>query len=291
MRHHLRINDDVFRAHFNRKPFFLDHDLVGHPLFELERLVQLAHSLPPAHTEFNVGNLPVNQQLAAPDANGLSVEETIRRIEEDGSYLIIKWAEEDPEYRALLDELMDQIQALSEPLAPGMYKRACFIFLSSPHAVAPFHVDHEYNFLLQVRGTKTVHMWDPNDRFLVSDRQLEEHYTDFKFRYLPHKEEFDVTAWKCELTPGKGLHFPVVAPHYVRNGDRACLSFSITFRSEHSLRRELIYQTNARMRRLGLKPAEYGTNPMEDAAKLAAARTVRAARRLFGGRPREDRHY
>ena len=32
--------------------------------------------------------------------------------------------------------------------------REAFIFISSPNTVTPYHMDPEYNFLLQIRGTK-----------------------------------------------------------------------------------------------------------------------------------------
>ena len=37
---------------------------------------------------------------------------------------------------------------------PGMCYRAGWIFVSSPNTVTPFHMDHEHNFILQIRGTK-----------------------------------------------------------------------------------------------------------------------------------------
>ena len=37
------------------------------------------------------------------------------------------------------------------------------IFVSSPGAVTPFHMDHEHNFILQIRGNKKLYTWDPMD--------------------------------------------------------------------------------------------------------------------------------
>ena len=50
----------MFAHQFNRRPFFVDHRLVGHPLFELPRLVALAQALPPDEVEYNAGDVPVN---------------------------------------------------------------------------------------------------------------------------------------------------------------------------------------------------------------------------------------
>jgi len=43
------------------------------------------------------------------------------------------------------------------------FSQQAFIFVSSPEAVTPLHMDPEHNFLLQVRGLKTLHLFDPND--------------------------------------------------------------------------------------------------------------------------------
>lgn len=287
----LDIDAEIFQAHFNRKPFYVEHSLRGHPLFETERMIRLAKELPPSFTEFNAGNLPVNKDQTPPPITGLTVEETLRRMHEVGSYLIIKWVERDPEYKRLLDDLLDEIAPHANRFMRTMLKRAGFIFISSPGAIAPFHIDHEYNFLLQVAGEKTVHMWDPNDRFIVPETYVEDHYTRLEYRYLPFREEFDTTAYKCPLPAGRGLHFPVVAPHYVRNGNAVSISFSITFRSRETLRRESIYQINSRLRRMGLTPAPYGQSRVQDSAKFLAAETVRGARRLLGKTERErERH-
>src|SRR5262245_38690537 len=83
----LDIDADLFRARFNRRGFLIHHHLVGHPLFELPRLVELARALPPKNVEYNAGNIPVNLDPARTPQNGLSVEETIRRIEECCSWM------------------------------------------------------------------------------------------------------------------------------------------------------------------------------------------------------------
>ena len=38
----LSLDDDMFTAYFDRRPFKIGHNLVGHPLLQLPRLVELA---------------------------------------------------------------------------------------------------------------------------------------------------------------------------------------------------------------------------------------------------------
>src|SRR6185503_6233667 len=159
----LRIDPDAFRAGFNKRPFVIGHELSGHPLFSLTRLVQLARRLPTDRVEHNPGDVPVTLDPERTPHSGLSIEETIRRIEVCRAWMVLKNVEQDPEYRPLLDACLDEIGVHSELLAPGMRIREGFIFISSPGAVTPYHMDPEHNFLLQIRGAKTVHMFDGND--------------------------------------------------------------------------------------------------------------------------------
>ncbi|MBK8232736.1 MAG: transcription factor [Candidatus Eisenbacteria bacterium] len=287
----LDVDPEVFRAHFNKKPFFIRHTLANHPLFSLDRLVKLSQDLPPSYVEWRAGGLNVDQDPALTPMNGLSAEETLRQISENRSYLILKWVEHDPEYRRLLDECLDQLAEHSEPLYPGMWKRAAFIFISSPNDTVPYHMDHEHNFLLQVRGHKVVRQWDPDDRFILTDREIEDHYANFKHRNMRYREEFGPTAWTLPLPTGQGLHFPVCAPHWIQNGDEASISFSITFRSRWTRRRELLYHANANLRKRGFKPSPVGENPLEDIWKLSLMQTASFVRRLAGKSQVEKRQY
>jgi hypothetical protein len=277
----LEIEGAVFQERFNRQPFFIRHQLANHRLFALPRLIELARRLPNEFVEYNAGNIPVSQDPNLTPQNGLSVEETLHRIEECKSWLVLKYVENDPEYAELLHGCLDEIQSYSEPLAPGMGKREGFIFISSPNSVTPYHMDPEYNFLLQIRGKKTMSVFDGADRSILSEQELEE-YLSGGHRNLTFKDEFQQKAITCELNPGDGLHVPVTSPHWVKNGGEVSVSFSITFRAPASDRRTIIYTTNAYLRKRGLKPAPYGTSAWRDAAKYFSYRALRRTRHLFG---------
>jgi hypothetical protein len=276
----LELEPRTFREGFNRQPFLIRHHLADHPLFSLPRLIELSRCLPADCVRSNAGNLPVNTQLYGGPSTGLSVEEMLRRIEECNAWLVLKFVEQDAEYGKLLNGCLDEIQALSDPVDPGMYSRAGFIFVSSPLSVTPYHLDPEYNFLLQVRGAKTVNMFDVEDRSIMSDQDLESYFTNTAKYNLSFKDEYQPKARVFELKPGLGLHFPVTAPHWVKNGDEVSVSFSITFRTPRADQRERIYDFNGRLRRMGLKPTPYGQSAGRDAAKLYAARALGLARRL-----------
>jgi len=270
----LDLDDGLFQANFNVAPFLIGHRLVEHELFRLPRLIALATTLPAEWVEYNAGDLPLNQDPRLTPRNGLSVVDTIERIETCRSWMVLKRVEQDPEYAALLHRCLAEIAPHSDRTAPGMTLGRGFVFISSPGSITPYHMDPEYNFLLQVRGTKAVHVLDGADRAILSEPELEA-YMSGGHRNLTFREAYRQKASGFALEPGVGLHIPVTAPHWVENGPEVSISFSITFVTPASDRRELVYAMNARLRRLGIDPLPYARAPWRDSVKLFAAKTLR----------------
>jgi hypothetical protein len=277
----LDIDAATFRANFDRRPFLIGHHLSDHPLFALPQLIELSRRLPAEHVELNGGKLPVSCDPALTPGTGLSVEETIRRIEDCCSWMVLKYVEQDETYRDLLHRCLAEVAVHSEPLRPGMQLAQGFIFISSAGSVTPFHMDPEHNFLLQVRGSKTVHLFDGRDRTIVSETDLERFYGG-SHRNMPFKEEWHARALAFDLVPGQGLHFPVTAPHHVRVGPDYSVSFSITFRTPDLERRANVHHVNAALRRRGWAPRPVGQSPWRDAWKHHAYRAWRRTCRLLG---------
>lgn len=268
----LDLDKNRFGTDFNVRPFSVRHRLVGHPAFTLERLVELARRMPAERVEYNAGDLPLTQDPALTPRTGLSIEETIRRIHDAKSWMVLKRVETDAEYGRILDECLDQVV----PYAPDMRGRQAFIFISSPGSVTPYHIDHEYNFLLQVRGTKHMTIFDRN---VLSEEAIERFYRG-EHRNLVFDESRAAEGRTFDLAPGEGVHVPVNAPHYVKNGPEASVSFSITFRTPEGDRRSSVYRVNERMRSLGIKPRPVGTTPLVDRAKYLGYALYKRVQRL-----------
>jgi hypothetical protein len=277
----LEISAQKFATHFTREPFLIGHRLATHPLFQVERLLELSKRLPAKHLEYNAGQLPVSIDHAQTPMNGLSAEETIRRIAECKSWMVLKYVEQDAEYGELLEQCLAEVRPHSEPIAPGMCGAQAFIFLTSPGSVTPYHIDPEHNFLLQIRGSKTVHLYDGRDRNLLTEEQLENFYSD-RGRNMQFQPWFDEKSWVNDLQPGYGLHFPVTYPHWVQNGNEVSISFSITFRTPDLDRRRSLYQWNAGLRQRGWKPSPVGQRPLRDTAVFNACRVWRRLKSLTG---------
>lgn len=267
------------------KTFRLTHQLADHPLFKLDRLAKLAASLPAEQVEFN-GPVQPNQDPKLTPQNGLSAEETVRRIEECQSWMVIKNCETDPEYKALLDACLDQVAEQTHGVMGGAKKRQAFIFVTSPNNVTPLHMDPEYNFLMQIRGSKRMSLFDYKDQNIVSEEQLELY--PGKHRNLAYHDEFEAVATQQHIEPGESIFVPLFDPHWVQNGPQVSVSFSITWHTDYSLRMVKLSYVNAGLRRLGMPQASAGIHPALDTIKVAAYDVARLGydivKRLTGGR-------
>ncbi len=268
-------------AIYPEQPGTLTHKLAGHPLFTLEALVALAERMRPVDVEQNVGALPVGIDPADVRHNGLSPMETIRSIEANGSWMVLKFVEQDPAYRAVLEEVLGELRQIVGPRTGEMLKLEGFVFVSSPGAVTPFHFDPEHNILLQLRGHKTMTVF-PADDAEIAPGEWHEAFHRGGHRNLPFRPEFAARGRALTIGPGEAVYVPVKAPHWVQNGPETSISFSVTWRSEWSYREADAHGLNRLLRRAGLTPAMPGRFPHQNRAKSLAWRVLRRARRMIG---------
>lgn len=260
-----------FAERYPAAPVTLRHGLASHPLFAMDRLMALAKASPPDRIEYNAGDLPIGQDPDKTPMNGLSAEETLARIAENKSWLALKNIERDPGYAALLDACLDEIAPAAAKTAGAMHKREGFVFISSPGAVTPFHMDPEHNILMQIRGSKTFRIFSPAPH-IVSDEQHEAFHRPGGHRNLPYRDEFDAAATAYKLFPGDALYAPVKAPHWVKAGPGVSVSLSITWRSDASDAEAMLRRANGWLRAHGMAPPPPGAAPMRDRAAVLGAR-------------------
>jgi len=232
----------------------LHHRLPDHPLLSIEALAQLGETLPASAVEYNPGDLPVGIRPEDVPSNGLTIGQTIRTIDTNGSWAVLKNIETVPEYRALLMDLLGELESVVAPRTGAMLTPQGFIFISSPGSITPFHFDPEHNILLQLRGTKVMNVWPAGDERFAPRIEHERYHTG-GHRNLPWDERYRGGEQQVPLGPGDAVLMPVMAPHFVANGDAPSISLSITWRSEWSYREAEAHAANARLRRMGLDPA------------------------------------
>lgn len=313
----LLIDPTLFQANIDRKPFKIGHRLASHPLLELPRLVRLAEKLSPTR---GVGSIlyfradhAINQvdERAQPKkgeergqekgqekgrVNGqapqrtfvernlerppLSAEETIAQIESCNAWMQLRDVGVDAEYGALLNALMEELAEQAGRLTPGITNTRADIFVSSPGATTPFHLDEEHNFLLQVRGTKRLSIANGSDRSVLSEAQLADFYRG-NGELAPYAPELEERSDHVELRPGEGVHIPPCYPHWVKNGEAVSISLGILWQSDETAAKRQLYRANDWLRRMGLRPRAAGAVPALDALKVAPFRLKRVATRAL----------
>jgi hypothetical protein len=291
----LSVDHDIFATSFDRYPFKIAHNLVNHPLLQLPRLVQLAQSLNSPILYFK-GNHAINQvdvaagpgetkrtfvdrQLSRP---ALSATETIAQIESCAAWLQLRDVGSDPEYASLLAKIIDELREPSERVAPGLSAPRADIFVSSPGATTPFHLDEEHNFLLQIRGSKKMSIANGFDP-AVLDRESLKSYFRGSGELVPFGEHLERHSTHVDLLPGEGVHIPPCFPHWVQNGDAVSISLGILWYSDVTARRRYLYRVNGWMEHAGLKPAAPGERPISDSIK-ALPQTIKRRLRHWSQR-------
>lgn len=264
-----------FAQAYPEKPARITHDLAGHPLLELEALVGLASRLDPADVEYNPGRLPIGIAPEDVPAPGRSIVDTIRSIEEADSWMVLKFIENDPDYRRLLDETLDELRDIVVPRTGEMMTLQGFIFVSATDAVTPFHFDPEHNILLQIRGKKTFTIFPQDDESIVPPIAHEKFHRGEHHRNLDWNEDFASRARAFDLAPGDALHVPVKAPHWVKVTQGPSVSLSVTWRSNWSYEEADARGFNHFVRRYGFHPASPRRLPGRNRAKSVAYRAIR----------------
>jgi hypothetical protein len=180
----LDANPAEFRADFNRRSFMFSHSLAEHPLFEIPRLAALATKIlgeqrkaKGVHWHGQGVGISTKWNEVPPAKEIQQVCDAIANIEESGSWVLLYSVQSSPDYQALLDDALRDIEAaVGEPIREQITWKDAYIFLASPHAVTPFHIDHESTFLFQIHGRRTANIWDQSDRSIITDKELESYY-------------------------------------------------------------------------------------------------------------------
>ena len=270
---------------YNREPFLVSHRLTDHPYFTLPRLLELCRRLPSRRVLFRAANIPGDVELDTSYdlyKRGLTLDDVIEHFEERQAYICVNNPEMDPEYRPVIESLLAEVAAQVDPLDPGITWYSTYVFISAHDSTTPYHMDREMNFLLQIRGGKTVYLWNPADSEIMTDAQKDLLLARVGSR-PSYKPSFESKAAVFELRPGFGVHHPFIAPHRVHTGSELSISLAVTFRTRRSDVWTGAHAFNARMRRLGLRPGPVGRVAWVDGAKTTAVRAWARTRSLLAG--------
>lgn len=268
---------EKFRENFNRASFSFTHHLAGHPLFELSALLELSKSLPEEDIYYDSGEVKVGQRWDEVPRTKLSVDQLIDRIEHAGAWILLKKTNRDPRYAAILDQALAEAAAMVGPAFPQKMKmRSAVVLVTSPNRISSYHIDPDCNFLCQIHGEKTLHVFDRFDRENLPEEELERFWA-FDKNAAIYKEKFQNRAFSYAMKPGVGVHMPLNAPHWVKNDNNISVTLAMIFQFPESVIGN-IYRCNHYLRKLGLRPKPPGHSRLGDRVKALAMGSAIGAR-------------
>ena len=287
----LQIEDEAAFSLANVSAF--RHNYQNHPLMQLKRLEQLAKLLMRhGRCRFITSDTTQFSQFSPKlqSTDGLSIEEIFRRIEEPGSWIGLYYVETDPEYDQFLRDVLGSVKHLIDRQQPGVFIVNGFIFISAPPSVTPFHIDRENNFWMQIRGRKTLNVWDPTDRQAVAAREVENFIVNSSLAGVQLREELLTRGHEFDTGPGDGVYFPSTSPHttrsdthWVQPGDGVTISIGVNFYTSVTRRRAYVHAFNQFLRGLGIDPYCPGISRWRDSVKYPLGRVLMESRRRFSG--------
>ena len=266
----MNIDAGEYREKFDRRPFCFSHNLANHPLFELARLTELAEFLrrDPHNTAYDAGDIKVEQRWNQRPRNPYTLREALERLDCAGAWVILKHCETSPEYGALMNEvLLDLEDVGGEPLRKRLKNPEVQIMLASPGRITPYHFDNECNVLMQIRGEKDIWVFDQTDRQVLTEVELERFWVG-DWNAGEYKARCQDRGLAVRLVPGGGVHIPVNAPHWVKNDNNISVSLSINFEWRDESRYN-VYRANYFLRKMGMQPSPPGQSAVRDGVKHA----------------------
>jgi hypothetical protein len=236
--------------------------------------VRLSRTLPPQQIRFHAAAMKETTRFgdvgSIPRARA-TLQDALERIEESGCWVQLTHVETVPAYRELIEAFLGEATPFVGVDRSTMHRREGHLFVESPGALTPFHCDDEPSFVCQVRGRKDLYVWDPDDRVVLSQEQLESLHAESCHATIRYRPALMGRARLFPLAPGNGAFVPQDAPRMVKTGDRAAITLSISYYGDEAQRRRDVYAMNHLLRRwgswAGVTPRDYGEAPIVDAIK------------------------
>jgi hypothetical protein len=264
---------------FTRANLLFEHNLHQSELFSDEALIALIDRYPREALEvFTMGYDPTTfGQWYLGRRGDLDGRALMAGVKAGRLWLNLrKVNHHDPAVKSLADRMFEEIGAQT---GVSTLKEDLGLLISSPNAHVFYHLDTPLVMLWQLRGTKTVYIYPPEEPF-VSDERLEGVVLRESDEQLPYEFWWDRGALRHDLKPGEMMTWVQNAPHRIVNQDMVNVSLSIEFMTPKALwRANLIYANGCLRRFFNLKPSLKDSPRWLAPLKIAFARVVK----LVGG--------
>ena len=259
----------------------VEHDFSSHPALQFDSLRQLAlrlHAKSPSLVKFIEPGAKLDSEfvLASKSYDGRTIDEVFDTLDTPGTWIAIYKAQTDPEFRAVVNEVIDSARHLLHGPDSRIVDVDAFVFISKAPSLTPFHIDRENNFLLQIHGSKHLSVWNPDDRKAVSEEAVEDWIYLRSLENVKFSEDkLSHAAYDENLKAGEGIFMPSTSAHMTRTEtgsveDAVSVTIGFVFYTATTKKHANIYAFNAIIRRLGLTPTPPGKSFALDTCKYMA---------------------
>ena len=278
---------DVFQKCYDIEPFDLKHNLGSLDLFTPDSIAALADKFANSPKDFFIAAsapTPGTAFYSVPCV-GRTPRQALEEIDKIHCRVLLKRPENyDPRFRELLHSLFRQIVTQrGELLGERIERLEGAILVSSGATITPIHFDPVVGFFAQIEGEKFYHVYPPA---AVLESELERFYILGIFDIGKVKlDDLDPSRDHLfRLGPGRGLHQPCNAPHWVQTGSSRSVSYTFVYQTAASQALARTRAFNHCLREIGVAPSHPGIHRGADTAKaltMRAAIPVQLAARLI----------
>ena len=261
--------DPRFYDAFNRASFLFDHDLYRHPLYDIAGLTALARRVGPHQASWSNRPAGLDDAWEHLEARERSLEAAVAGIETSNTLVVLRGIEDDPMFGPIFASIVAEMTGQIGPeLQTDLVSGRGALSITSPRRVTGYHIDGHATFLLQLRGSQAISVYDGSDRGVMPEAELENFYAGDPLG-ARFKEDHQGTPLVTEFQPGMGIHIPAEWPHWIRNGNALSVTMRISYELRSGMHRAQLYKANHRLRRLGISPSPPGAHHWRDAGKAA----------------------
>lgn len=239
---------------WGHQPICLRHRLHQTDLFSRAQLARLVETYPREHYSLvQTGGRESRRLWREGDIDGLSGSDVLEAISRGQLWLNLRNVNAvDSRYRAVVDQLMDEVAARVHGFAAPVSQAG--ILISSPDAQVYYHADLPGQGLIQIAGRKRVYLYPSTPPF-VTPEQLEDIALFDVEVDMPYSDWYDRHAMVFDLEPGQMLSWPLNAPHRVENLNTLNISMTISYVDQPIRRAQIVHLANGLLRhRFGYQP-------------------------------------
>ena len=267
---------DAHRKDFRKAPLLWQHKVHESPLFSDEKLIELIEKHPRDLADFCTMNEGADDMSSwrGGDPGNHSGEDLLKAVRTGRLWINLrKTFNIHPEYKALLDSVIDELKALNPGFSPVSMMGG--LLISSPTAGVPYHIDRSDVMLWHLRGHKRVWVY-PIDEETMPEYEVEEILLHDHNDDVPYTKTMDKKAEVYDLEPGQAACWPLHAPHRVLNLGDMNVSIAMEYSPFSTIMQNGAQITNGILRRrLGMNPSIESQGTLSRFVRFAASRILR----------------